>query len=167
MQRASWSYGRGTPFDRPTRATRRGILVPALIDNISIETIPWWFRRIQAANLVGWSGALPHTGFADLAHAVEGILGARSAQRPVPSEAAPAAGTDVPRTPSCLRASHACSFPTGSSWVVAGGSTEIVSRVAGPSAAASYSDDAETVTVCVTLAPSVKETRQVLDKPLA
>jgi hypothetical protein len=36
-----------------------------------------------------------------------------------------------------------------------------------PSAAASYSDDAETVTVCVTLAPSVKETRQVLDKPLA
>jgi TIR domain len=54
---------------------RRGILVPALIDNVPVESIPLWFRRIQAANLVGWSGNLPHAGFEDLTHAVEGILG--------------------------------------------------------------------------------------------
>jgi hypothetical protein len=74
--------------------------------------------------------------------------------------------------------SQACSFPTDSSCVVAGGSTATVSRVAGPmlakakllflnsatpSAAASYSEDAETVTVCVMFAPSVNDTRQVLD----
>ena len=34
-----------------------------------------------------------------------------------------------------------------------------------PRTAASYGDEAETVTVCVTLAPSVKDTRQVLDTP--
>lgn len=31
---------------------------------------PLAFRRIQAANLVGWSGAQPHTGFNELARAV-------------------------------------------------------------------------------------------------
>jgi formylglycine-generating enzyme required for sulfatase activity len=53
---------------------RRGILVPALIDDVPAESIPLWFRRIQAANLVGWSGSLPHGGFGDLVQAVEGIL---------------------------------------------------------------------------------------------
>ena len=67
-----------------------------------------------------------------------------------------------------------------SSWVVAGGSTEIVSRVAGPmltnanpfrlnsampTAAASKSDDADTVTVCVHIRPVCEDTRQVLDTP--
>ena len=40
---------------------------PALLDEV---VIPLEFRRIQAANLVGWSGALPHAGFDELASAV-------------------------------------------------------------------------------------------------
>jgi hypothetical protein len=39
---------------------RRGILIPALLDGV---VIPLAFRRIQAADLVGWRGELPHAGF--------------------------------------------------------------------------------------------------------
>jgi formylglycine-generating enzyme required for sulfatase activity len=53
---------------------RRGILVAALIDDVPTESIPLWFRRIQAANLVGWSGTVPHAGFEELVRAVKGIL---------------------------------------------------------------------------------------------
>ena len=35
---------------------RKGTLVPALIDDVGM---PLEFRRIQAANLVGWSDATP------------------------------------------------------------------------------------------------------------
>jgi hypothetical protein len=51
---------------------RRSVLIPALLDEV---TIPLAFRRIQAANLVGWTGALPHAGFEELARAVEGNPG--------------------------------------------------------------------------------------------
>ncbi|MEX2261171.1 MAG: SUMF1/EgtB/PvdO family nonheme iron enzyme [Bryobacteraceae bacterium] len=50
---------------------RRGILVPALLDDVSI---PLAFRRIQAANLVAWSGVLPHAGLDELSRAVSEVL---------------------------------------------------------------------------------------------
>jgi formylglycine-generating enzyme required for sulfatase activity len=59
-------------------AKQRGILVPALLDQVPI---PLAFRRIQAANLVGWRGALPYAGFEELAGAVTGILGAAEQRR--------------------------------------------------------------------------------------
>jgi formylglycine-generating enzyme len=46
---------------------RRGILVPALLDDVKI---PLAFRSMQAASLVDWSGALPHAGFERLARGV-------------------------------------------------------------------------------------------------
>jgi TIR domain len=49
----------------------RNILIAALLDDVSI---PLEFSGIHVANLVGWRGALPHTGFDELAQAVEGIL---------------------------------------------------------------------------------------------
>jgi TonB family protein len=52
-------------------AKRRGILVPALLDDVNI---PLAFRRIQAANLADWSGVLPSAGFDQLAQAVSEIL---------------------------------------------------------------------------------------------
>src|SRR3954447_19431873 len=50
---------------------RRMPLVPVLLDQVEI---PFAFRSIQAANLIDWSGSLPHTGFNTLADAVREIL---------------------------------------------------------------------------------------------
>jgi formylglycine-generating enzyme required for sulfatase activity len=50
---------------------RREILVPALIDKV---TIPLAFRIVHSANLVDWSHELPHAGFDQLAEAVFHIL---------------------------------------------------------------------------------------------
>ena len=72
---------------------RRGILVPARIDEV---IIPFGFRRIQAADLVGWSGALPNGGFDELAGAVSGVLGvdiAKPAAKAAAASAAEAADT--------------------------------------------------------------------------
>jgi formylglycine-generating enzyme required for sulfatase activity len=51
---------------------RREILIPARIDDV---VIPLAFRRLQVADLVGWSGTLPNGGFDELAGAVSGVLG--------------------------------------------------------------------------------------------
>ncbi len=51
---------------------RRAILIPVLIDDVKI---PLEFRRIQAASLVDWQGALPHSGFDELSDAVAKIVG--------------------------------------------------------------------------------------------
>lgn len=50
---------------------RRGILVPAMLDDVNI---PFPFRRIQTANLIGWSGALPSEQFNELSRAVSDVL---------------------------------------------------------------------------------------------
>jgi len=47
---------------------RRRILVPAMIDRV---TIPLGFRNLQAANLVGWDGAAGHSELEKLLTAVE------------------------------------------------------------------------------------------------
>jgi hypothetical protein len=51
---------------------RRGVLVPALIDDVRI---PLQFSRIQAARLVDWEGESAHPEFAKLVKAVQPILG--------------------------------------------------------------------------------------------
>lgn len=63
-------------------ADRRGILVPALLDQV---TIPFAFRRIQAANLTEWQGRLPNAEFDQLVHAVSSVL---SSAAPPPAQAA-------------------------------------------------------------------------------
>lgn len=52
-------------------AKRRGILVPALLEDVSI---PLGFRSIQAADLVNWPGALSGGEFDKLASAVTAVL---------------------------------------------------------------------------------------------
>jgi formylglycine-generating enzyme len=52
-------------------ARQRGILVPALLDEV---VIPLAFRRMQAANLVQWSRALPSAEFDELIRAVSEVL---------------------------------------------------------------------------------------------
>jgi hypothetical protein len=51
---------------------RRGVLVPVLLDQV---TIPLAFRRIHAANLVGWNGETPNSEFEELTRAVTALLG--------------------------------------------------------------------------------------------
>jgi formylglycine-generating enzyme required for sulfatase activity len=51
---------------------QRGILVPALLDEVAI---PLEFRRIQAANLVGWQGDTAHAEFGKLVRDVSAMLG--------------------------------------------------------------------------------------------
>jgi hypothetical protein len=52
-------------------ALRRGILVPALLDDVSI---PLEFRAIQAARLVGWKGDQKDLEFEKLVRALEGKI---------------------------------------------------------------------------------------------
>jgi len=60
---------------------RRRILIPALLDEVEI---PFEFKRIQAANLVDWSGESDHAGFQQLIIAITGLLGPPEAKVPVP-----------------------------------------------------------------------------------
>lgn len=48
-------------------AAERGVLVPALIDNVKL---PLEFRRKQTADLIGWDGAPSHGGFQALCNGV-------------------------------------------------------------------------------------------------
>jgi len=75
---------------------RRGILVPVLLDRVNM---PLEFRRIQAADLVGWSGAPQSPEFGELARAVSEVLAAPpalAAQAAAASAGAPPAVAAVP-----------------------------------------------------------------------
>jgi hypothetical protein len=72
---------------------RRGILIPVLLDEV---VIPLAFRRIQAASLVGSSGAQPHTGFNELAGAVARKLSPAGATAEPPVKTVPVAA-ELPR----------------------------------------------------------------------
>jgi len=58
--------------DEAAKGARRGILVPALIDDV---TVPLGFGRLQTADLVGWFGEPDHPGFSGLCNAVSMLLG--------------------------------------------------------------------------------------------
>jgi hypothetical protein len=64
----------------------RGILVPALIDNVQI---PLEFKRIEAADLSDWHGDSPHIEFDQLVRTVAGIVGGNAPEqiKPMPADA--------------------------------------------------------------------------------
>lgn len=78
---------------------RRGILVPVLIDDV-VERIRIAFSLTQAANLIGWSGALPDNGFEELARAVEKRVPTPATQ-PARASAATAPSTILPAPAPC------------------------------------------------------------------
>lgn len=55
-----------------SEGVRRKILVPALIDDV---TIPFEFRRVQAADLIDWKPGSTHDGFTILFDAIAAIAG--------------------------------------------------------------------------------------------
>jgi len=65
-------------------AARRRILIPVLIEDV---TIPFEFRRIQAANLCGWDGDARHHDFQEVIMAISNITGQTSRQKPESSPA--------------------------------------------------------------------------------
>jgi Sulfatase-modifying factor enzyme 1/TIR domain len=79
-------------------------LIPTLLDDV---VMPLGFRSRHAANLVRWSDTLPHSGFEELAAAVEAILAAAAPEPAVVAAAAPASDS----TPQLLAAHIAHTRP--------------------------------------------------------
>lgn len=78
---------------------RRGILIPAMIEDVNI---PLAFKRIQAANLINWSGTLPSTDFDEFSQAISEVLSGANVSGSEPTVGPPgvapakaAAGTDA------------------------------------------------------------------------
>ena len=68
-------------------AARRGVLVPVLIDEV---TVPLEFRRVQAARLVGWTGDQTQEEFSKLLSAIADLMGQPERSRgtgPLPAPA--------------------------------------------------------------------------------
>jgi hypothetical protein len=74
-------------------ANDRGVLVPVLLEDVRL---PLEFRRIEAADLIGWTGQTNHDGFRGLVKALDGKL---RVPAPVRNEtkASPRAGERDPR----------------------------------------------------------------------
>jgi hypothetical protein len=59
-------------------AAKRNILIPVLIEDV---TIPLEFRRLEAADLIGWQGSRNHTGLRTLLSSVADIVPKSGASR--------------------------------------------------------------------------------------
>jgi hypothetical protein len=55
-----------------SEGAKRKILIPVLIEDVNI---PLEFRRIQAANLIGWKSSTSHSGFQTMVSSIEELLG--------------------------------------------------------------------------------------------
>ena len=65
---------------------QRGILIPALVEDIDPRQIPLQFRGLHAARLIDWNGAAPHTEFDQLVAEVgQRIQPSSPSPRPKPS----------------------------------------------------------------------------------
>jgi hypothetical protein len=69
-------------------AVRRGVLVPALIDDVKV---PLEFSRRQTADLIGWNGDTSHAGFQALCGGMAGPTGMTPGAAPDTSETRQAA----------------------------------------------------------------------------
>jgi TolB-like protein/ketosteroid isomerase-like protein len=76
---------------------KRGVLVPIMLDPV---TIPLEFRRLQAANLVGWNGDVEHPEFLKLCSAIDRVLnlGSGSSAGPEARVRSPMPMPPVPRS---------------------------------------------------------------------
>jgi formylglycine-generating enzyme required for sulfatase activity len=66
-------------IEEAAEGAQRGILVPALIENVRP---PLGFREIQAADLIGWEGDADAPAFRRLCSDIEGLIGARAEVAP-------------------------------------------------------------------------------------
>src|SRR5690606_14532209 len=68
-------------LDEADEGKRRGVLLPLLIDDVEI---PYGFRQIEAARLVGWSGEADHPGGKGVLEAVTQFVGRAPGGPPKP-----------------------------------------------------------------------------------
>jgi hypothetical protein len=64
-------------------AAERGVLVPALIENVKL---PLEFRRKQTADLIGWAGDASQSGFQALCEGVAAKMGTAPLRQPIPHQ---------------------------------------------------------------------------------
>jgi hypothetical protein len=64
-------------------AAERGVLVPALIENVKL---PLEFRRKQTADLIGWAGDTSQSGFQALCEGVAAKMGSAPLHQPIPHQ---------------------------------------------------------------------------------
>jgi TIR domain len=69
-------------LDEAAEGRERGVLLPALLDDVEV---PLGFRQIQAIDLADWNGGAPHPGFDHLVTGVARILGRPEIRPPAPS----------------------------------------------------------------------------------
>jgi hypothetical protein len=74
-------------------ARERGVLLPAMIAPVEP---PLGFRRIHAADLIGWQGDAGHAGFRQLCHDIAGVLAGRPGARSAALAASAATGAAAP-----------------------------------------------------------------------
>lgn len=68
---SKWSVGSDWVKEEADIGKSRGILVPALIEDVEI---PFGYKRIQAARLVDWKGTLNHPEFEQLLTSIRAVL---------------------------------------------------------------------------------------------
>ncbi len=85
-----------SPFvlDEASRAQRRGVLVPIIVDDIDPETLPLGFGGLHSVNLSDWEGATEHEGYQRLIDLLSNKLGAAIKQ--TEEKTAPAMESAVP-----------------------------------------------------------------------
>lgn len=83
-------------LDEADEGKKRGVLLPLMIDDVDI---PYGFRQIEAARLVGWTGDARHPEWRDALEAIGHMVGRRPGGAPKPFAApAPAARSKPERT---------------------------------------------------------------------
>lgn len=73
-------------FNEAETGRRRGVLIPALIEQMDPSDIPLVFQHLQTANLINWSGDQSHTEYRALISAVESLVTRNAPQDMPPKE---------------------------------------------------------------------------------
>ncbi len=74
-------------------ARRRGIVVPAVIDDLSLEKLPLLYRNMHISDLRGWQGGKTHAGYKQLVAAIVELIGRASPEAEAAGAAAAASET--------------------------------------------------------------------------
>jgi hypothetical protein len=95
----------GSPWVRAEagEALNRGLLIPVLLDDV---TIPLVFRQIQAASLADWDGDTSHAGFQQLVRAITALVPLAATEEITPVALAQNPDAVMPQSPTSEPDNH-------------------------------------------------------------